>query len=197
MTLTPIIMKPPRTSALTLASLCALLAVHSAAANPPPGYIDLGTFTPPSGGGEFVEVNINSNLLMMTSRLARSHEPEIADLLGRVQHIRVNVIGLDEANRAEIEQRLQKIQAELGAAPWQCIVTARQKDQDVRVYLRTRGETAVEGAVVTVLEPKKQAVFVNIVGDIKPEEIALLGERFHVDPLKKLGKAKDKGSNHP
>lgn len=177
-------------STLVLAALGAGLTLNLAAANLPAGYVDFGTFTPPGGGGQFVEVNANSNLLAMTARLARAQEPEIADLLGRLHHIRVNVIGLNDDNRDEIQQRVQKIHSQLDAPPWQRIVTVQEKDQDVRVYLRTRGETTIEGAAVTVLEGKKQAVFVNIVGDIKPEEIALLGERFDVDPLKKLGKAK-------
>jgi hypothetical protein len=33
---------------------------------------------------------------------------------------------------------------------------------------------------------------VNIVGDIKPEQLALLGDKFHIDPLKKLGRPAEK-----
>jgi hypothetical protein len=36
------------------------------------------------------------------------------------------------------------------------------------------------------MEGNHQAVFVNIVGDIKPEQIAMIGERLHIDPLKKI-----------
>jgi hypothetical protein len=37
------------------------------------------------------------------------------------------------------------------------------------------------------LDGKQQAIFVNIVGDIKPEQLALLGDRLHIEPLKKIG----------
>jgi hypothetical protein len=51
-----------------------------------------------------------------------------------------------------------------------------------------RGPEAVEGVVVTVLDGKKQAVLINIVGDIRPEKLGAIGERFNIDPLKQLGK---------
>lgn len=165
--------------------LAALLGLNVCAASAPAGYMDFGSFAPPASG-EFVEVNVNSNLLAMTCRLLQKQEPEMAELLGKLQHVRVNVLGLDEKNRAEIVQRITAIQNNLETQQWQRVVMVQQKDEDVRVYMRTRGGEAVEGAVVTVIDGGKQAVLVNIVGDIKPEEIALIGERFNIDPLKKM-----------
>ena len=40
---------------------------------------------------------------------------------------------------------------------------------------------------MVVIDGGKQAVFVNVVGDIKPEQLSMLGETLHIDPLKKLG----------
>ena len=66
-------------------------------------------------------------------------------------------------------------------------MTAQKKDEDVGVYIKTRGEEAVQGVVVTVIDGNKEAVLVNIVGDIKPEKLAIIGERFNIEPLKKIG----------
>ena len=42
--------------------------------------------------------------------------------------------------------------------------------------------------MVTVLDGNKQeAVVVNVVGDIKPEQLAALGEAMNIEPLKKAG----------
>jgi hypothetical protein len=67
------------------------------------------------------------------------------------------------------------------------VVAVQQKNQDVGIYAKLRGEEAVEGVVVTVLEANREAVLINIVGDIKPEKLAVVGERFNIEPLKKLG----------
>jgi len=71
-------MKHSIRSALTLA---ALVGVAIQAENTPPGYVDFGKFSPPTSGGEFVEVHITSNLISMAARLAEKNEPEIAELL--------------------------------------------------------------------------------------------------------------------
>jgi len=57
----------------------------------------------------------------------------------------------------------------------------------VSIYLKTRDKDSVQGLAIVVLEGNNQAVFVNVVGDIKPEQLAVLGERLNIDPLKKFG----------
>ncbi len=172
---------------LGVALLSALVSTGLCAETPAPGYVDFGKFSPPASGGEFVEVNINNNLISMVARLGEKSEPEIAALLRGLQAVRVNVIGLNDENRAELQNRIKAIRSQLDAQGWERIVTAQKKDEDVGVYIKTRGEEAVQGVVVTVIAGNKEAVLVNIVGDIKPEKLAVIGERFNIEPLKKIG----------
>jgi hypothetical protein len=51
---------------------------------------------------------------------------------------------------------------------------------------------AVPGLTAVVMDGKEHAVFVNVVGEIKPEQLALLGDKLHIDPLKKIGQAAEK-----
>ena len=53
------------------------------------------------------------------------------------------------------------------------------------VFLKTKDATTVEGICVTVVD-KDQVVLVNVVGNIQPEKLAVVGERFDVEPLKKI-----------
>ena len=175
--------------ALPLSVLIASAGLAVSAENNPPGYVDFGTLPAPSSGGEFVEVNVKNNLISMIARLAEKNEPEVADLLRHLQMVRVNVIGLDDENRAEMEKRVKKVRGELDARGWERVVTSQKKNEDVGVYIKTRGQEAVEGVVVTVIEGDRQAVFINIVGDLKPEKIAMIGERLNIEPLKKVGQA--------
>ena len=151
------------------------------------GYVDFGKLAASASGGEFVEVQISSNLIGMAARLVEKSEPEIGEVIRGLKLIRVNVIGLTDENRAEIQQRVKTIRGELDDQKWERIVTAQQKDEDVGVYLKMRGEEAVEGLVVTVLSGNKEAVLVNIVGNIQPDKIAMVGERFNIEPLKEIG----------
>jgi len=178
--------------ALPLSVLIASAGLAVSAENNPPGYVDFGTLPAPSSGGEFVEVNVKNNLISMIARLAEKNEPEVADLLRHLQMVRVNVIGLDDGNRAEIEKRIQKIRADLDTHGWERVVTTQKKDEDVAVYVKTRGQEAVEGLVVTVIQGNREAVLINIVGDIKPEKIAVIGERLNIEPLKKVAQTIEK-----
>ena len=151
------------------------------------GLIDLGRFSP-TPGAQFVEVNINSNLIAMVTNFAKKAEPEVAEILQGLKSIRVNVLGLNEENRAEIEEKITSVRAQLEKGGWDRVVTVMDKADDVGVYIKTKGADVVEGLVVTVLSGKREAVFVNIVGDIRPDRLATVGERFNIEPLKHLPK---------
>jgi len=172
----------------------AIISLGLCAEDPPPGYIDFGKYFPPPSSGEFVEVNIGNSLISMTARLVEKDEPEIANLIRGLQRIRVNVIGLDKRDRADIEARVKALRDELDAQGWERVVGVRQKGQDVGVHVKTDGGEAVQGLAVTVVEAGRQAVLVNIVGDLRPEKLAVIGERFNIEPLKKIGVGQKNGA---
>lgn len=180
------------TAALPLA-----LAANAFADALPPGQVDFGTFNAPSGGGEFVEVNVTSSLISMATKFLERDQPDVAKVLNGIQLVRVNVIGLNNENRPDIEARVQGIRKDLETKGWERIVKVQEKGQDVGVYLKTQNKDTVQGLVVVVIDGGKQAVFVNVVGDIKPEQLSMLGEKLHIDPLKKLGHEVDKQESTP
>jgi hypothetical protein len=154
-----------------------------------PGIVDFGKFTPPAKGGEFVEVQVRSNLLNFAAQLVEKEQPEAAKLLRNVQLVRVNVVGLTDENREEMQKRVEKIRQDLEGRGWERNVNVQGKDgEDVGVYTQTRGGETLAGVAVTVIEPKNM-VLVNVVGDIRPEQITALGESLNIKPLKELGGA--------
>ncbi|HRI16463.1 MAG TPA: DUF4252 domain-containing protein [Verrucomicrobiota bacterium] len=182
--------------ALNLCSLAVAaglsLAAACAADAPSPGYFDLGSFAPPKSGGEFVEVNLKGNLLRFAAKVAEQQEPDAADLLKSIESVRVNVVGLDESNRGEIKKRIETLAARLQTEGWERIVTVQKDGEDVGVYTKAGSQDSIAGIVVTVVSHEGQAVFVNVVGELKPEKIAELGERLHISPLKQAGEAIEK-----
>ncbi|HAV64979.1 MAG TPA: hypothetical protein DCY13_21730, partial [Verrucomicrobiales bacterium] len=121
-------------------------------------------------------------------RLAEKSEPEVARLLRGLQAVRVNVVGLNDDNRGELKGRIESVRKQLSANGWERIVTVKEGNEDVGVFVKLRGEEAVEGVVVTVIDSDKEAVFVNVVGDIRPEQIAKVGDSLNIEPLKKLSR---------
>jgi hypothetical protein len=183
---------------LTLAALTSTLLL-STPLRAESGAVEFGTFTPPHSGGQFVEINLKSNLLAMAGRLAQKDEPDAAEMLKSIQSVHVRVIGLDEGNRAKTEEQITQIRGKLEKEGWEKNVTVKDEGSDVAIYTKLRGSEAVEGIVVTVIDGKNQAVLVNVVGDLRPEKLIALGERFDIEPLKQLhdklgGKS---GAKHP
>ncbi len=168
--------------------LAASLAASAPAETLAPGQVDFGSFSPPEGG-EFVEVNLTSSLIALASKFAEKADADVAQLLRGLHQVRVNVIGLNDENRPDLEKRAQNIRKQLDKKGWERIVTAQKEGQDVSVYLKTQNKDTVQGLVVMVMDGSKQAVFVNVVGDIKPDQIAMLGEKLHIESLKKAGEA--------
>jgi hypothetical protein len=161
-----------------------VLAAHS------PGQVDFGKFTPPGGSGQFVEIQIKSNLLSLAAQFVEKQQPDVAKLLRSVELVRVNVVGLTEENRDEVTKRVRQIRQELDARGWEQTVRVQEKHgEDVGIYTKKRGGEALAGLVITVLEPKGEAVLINIVGDIRPEQVAVLGEKLDIKPLKDVGAA--------
>jgi len=173
--------------AVATVTVCVSANLPVLAEDLPPGQVDFGSFSPPKDGGDFVEVNVPPNLIWLASRLVEKDEPDVAQLLSGLKLVRVNVIGLSDENRDEIHARAQKVRDSLAGKGWERIVTAQQNNQDVSVYLKMATGGSIQGLAAVVFDDKAHAVFINIVGDIKPEQIAMLGEKLQIDPLKQLG----------
>jgi hypothetical protein len=172
----------------TTAMIALVLTTCASAQAQQPGQVDFGIFSPPASGGEFVEVNLSSNIISVAAHFLPKEEAEISKLLSGLHHIRVNVIGLDDQNRADITNRIQKVRTTLAAQGWERIVNVQEKSEDVGIYMKMHDKDTIAGLTVVVLDGKKEAVFVNIVGNIKADQLAVLGERLHIDPLKKIGR---------
>ncbi len=177
-----------KASIISLCTLCCSLALPAIAAEERPANVsdvDFGTFTP-SDDGAFVEIKVNRGLISMAARVAEESEPEMARILGGLKSIRVNVMEFDDAKKDDIKSRVEAIRSRLDTREWERVVTVREDNQDVGIYAKLKGEESIEGIVVTVID-KQQAVLIHVDGSIRPEELAQVGERLNLEPLKHLG----------
>jgi hypothetical protein len=175
-------------STLTAAAVSSLLAFSAFAADAAePGYVDVGQLLP-STKGQFVEVNLSPALLKFAARIAKHHEPDAAEIVGDIKRIRVNVVGLDDSNRAETIQKIEAVRSQLESQGWSRMVTVREGERgdDVAIFAKMKGDDSIEGLVVTVIDRKGEAVFVNIVGNINPDKLAALAEKYDIEPLRRV-----------
>lgn len=171
-----------------LATVCAaglaLSATFATAAEP--GYIDFGPALSGASSTRNIEINLPEPLLAFAATLAKGHEPDAAALIKDLKQVRVNVLGLDDKNRADLTARVQKIRTDLTAQGWLRAVNVQDNGDDVAVLVKMGRNSAIEGLAVTVLSKSNDAVFVNIVGNIDPARIAALGEKYGIDHLKAI-----------
>lgn len=174
-------------SSFAAATLSLALTTFASAAEAQSGAIDIGQLMP-SAKGEFVEINLSSAMLKFAARIAARQEPEAAELIRNLKSIRVNVVGLDDTNRDSTIEQIEGVRRKLEAQGWTKMVTVREKNggDNVDVHVMQRGEEAIDGLVVTVLDKKGEAVFVNIVGNINADQIAQIADKFDIEPLRKV-----------
>ncbi len=167
---------------------CALLVACAAplhaqtALERDPGYVDLQTFASWFDESPTVEVNVKGALLRMAAAATRDEDPTLAAMLTRLKAIQVRTFRYVPGQRARLTSRTDGLARTLEAKGWETIVRVRD-EEDVDMYLQMRGER-VMGMMVTVISPDEdEVVFINIVGEIDPEEVGRLGSRFDLDVL--------------
>ena len=67
------------------------------------------------------------------------------------------------------------------------MVTVREKNDgdNVDVHVKHNADDSIDGLVITVLDRKGEAVFVNIVGRINPDQISKLAKSLVMRPTGK------------
>jgi len=175
-----------RTS-LVAATLSLAFVISSHAAETEAGFVDIGQFIP-SAGGQFVEVNLSQGMLKFAAKIAAHQEPEAAELINNLKRIRVNVIGMDDSNRADTVAKIESIRRKLESQGWTQLVTVRDRNEgdNVDVHVKQRGDDNIDGLVVTVIDKKGEAVFVNIVGNISADQLGVIADKFDIGQLKHI-----------
>ena len=172
-------------SLLAVAGLSLAVSTVAFAAETEAGFVDFGKLMP-SAKGEFVEVNLSAGMLKFAAKIASRHEPEAADLINNLKSIRVNVVGMDDSNRTATMEKIASVRRSLEAQGWTQMVTVREKEggDNVDVHVKQHGDDAIDGLVVTVIDRKGEAVFINIVGNISADQLGKIADKFDIDALK-------------
>lgn len=157
-----------------------------------PGYLDLTSVEDWFESEPWLEVNIKGALLSLITEASKvEDDPELTSILSKLKAIEVRGYPLHPSMFDDIDRRTNELAKRLEGQGWETVVRVRENEERVNVYLKSDGKT-IAGLVVMVLDPSEDegAIFVNIVGDIDPQQIGRIGKKFNIDPLSDI-----RGSN--
>ena len=159
-----------------------------------PGYVDFNTLDIFGDEEAKVEVYLKQPMLKLVSKFVIHEDPELAGLLENLALVRVHIFEADKAEAKKFIDESSKIFKTLEGKGWERIVRVREDDEHVHVYLKpSKDYEYLKGIVVIAVEDHNDAVFVNIVGDIHPEDIGRLGDHFGIEELDSIRYETKKG----
>jgi len=142
-----------------------------------PGYVDFGSLNE-LFGEPTVQISVGESLLRLVGSLSASEDPEAAALFNRLNGVRVNVFENTEVSAEGIDF-VKNVSRQLSDMGWESVVTVNDGTDQVRIFMKINGDM-VQGITVMAVEPT-EAVFVNVIGDLKPEELEKVMDNFDVD----------------
>lgn len=150
-----------------------------------PGYVDLRLVESWFDAEPMIEVNIKGALLRLVAEASRYEDPELARLLYKLKALQVRGFSLRGANYREVERQTAGLARILEDEGWDTVVRVREYDDDERVDVYVKvDDDRIAGMMVMVLDTDEdESFFVNIVGDIDPEQIGRIGRKFDIGPL--------------
>ena len=191
--------KGPGGIVLAFALGCAVLAAPALADTEAelkklPGYVEFNALATFKGQEAKVEVYLKDPMLQLVSRFVKGDDPDLYAILEKLKLVRVLVFDVTTEQAREVAKVTSETAKELDKKGWERIVRVREDDERIDVYLKpSKNYELIEGIVVMVVDDEYEAIFVNIVGNINPDDIGKLGEHFDIDGLGDVDYGKGKG----
>jgi hypothetical protein len=142
-----------------------------------PGYVDFGEMSAAYGEPK-IEINIGSALLGFVGALADDDDPEVAAIFDKLKAVRVNVYKVDDATAAI--DHISDVASELKSRSWIPIVTVRDEGEHVRIFVKMTGDK-IDGLTVMAAEDDDEAVFINVIGEIDPDDLSKVTDTLDID----------------
>jgi len=142
-----------------------------------PGYVDFGDLSLTYGEPK-ITINLGGTMLNFVGMISSSESPETSEMISKLKGIRVQIFTLDENTDAARDQ-FGKTRSQLKSTGWEPIVQVNEDDEQVLVYMKAI-DGNMEGMTVMVVDDE-EAVFVNVIGQLNPAELAQVMDKFDVN----------------
>ena len=146
------------------------------------GYVDFTNLDSVYGEPK-VMVNLNKTMLGFISKINMS-DPDAAELISKLKAVRVQIYNMTDDDKPALDL-IAKVSKDIQTKNWLPIVSVNEDDEKVRVFTKITDDI-MDGLVVMVINNKedregREAVFINIVGEIDPAQINKVTESLNID----------------
>lgn len=158
-------MRKMRLLALTCVSL-AMGACGITAPKSNDGYADLESLGM-RDTDRVISLSIGPALLHFAAR-HMDEDPETRELLRSLDGVRIRIYEID-GDASRVNQRIFTMSQHLQEDGWQPVVLVREQNEEVHMLMRLEGDH-ISGMTVLVSDGESEAVIVNLMGEIRPEQ---------------------------
>lgn len=116
---------------------------------------------------------MNLSLGPTVLRFAASHiddEPEVRELLRSLDGIRIRIYEID-GDVSRVAQRINRMSGHLQEDGWEPVMLVREENQQTHMLLRMI-DGQIRGMTVLVSDGDSEAVVINLMGTIQPEQFS-------------------------
>ncbi|HSL82579.1 MAG TPA: DUF4252 domain-containing protein [Thermoanaerobaculia bacterium] len=151
-----------------------------------PGFVDFADLGIEEPGELTLRVALHGPLLRMVAEATRGEEPGFAELIDKLQGIFARIYQVPEGRREALRSQVRHTTSLLERGGWQTVVEVHEPGGDTSyLQVRTSGERIL-GLAVVFMEPGGSTGFINVVGDITPEEVGRIGRTFDIEALERF-----------
>ncbi len=173
---------------LVVGLLGATLGAAPAAADDPPGYVDLSWIEIPDDAHEIQDIDLTVMLEELAADARAEGEQELANLLSTITSLRVKAFSLTEDDEKS-RQAAARVQEQLEKDGWARIIYLKDGDETMSVSTY-RHDGHMVGLTAVAYEPGGQVGFVNVVGNLDLGHLLRLAREGDLDELgERLGGA--------
>ena len=132
-----------------------------------------------------VEVNLEGAVLKLIAAGAKGEDPALASLIDGLKAIHVRVAPLKDMDEDRVRTKIGHTIRWLEDRGWTSMVRVREQSEEAHMYLK-EVDGKISGLTLLAISNGEEAVVVNIVGWIDPDQLGRLSERLHIEHLDKV-----------
>jgi len=147
------------------------------------GYVDFSEISSQLGVEADKVINIHGAMLRLVIAAARKDDPELAELLTTVDGIFVRGYRLSGLDVNLVQRQGRTLRAELERSSWEIFLKVNDRDESVQMYVKTNGLDIAGIVLISSDQRSDEMIYLNIVGNIDPEQLSLIGDKFNMGGL--------------